>query len=156
MTPYEKSLQVLQSLFAKDCQFALATAVQEAPSVRLVDTYWQDGAFYVVSYAESRKVRELETNPHVALCCKAYRFRGLAYNVGHPLAAQNLAIREQLRKAFAAWYSLHNNEDDPNMCYVRIEPTWGFFHQDGVGYEVDFVNREAKTFPFSFEAVTVE
>ncbi len=155
MTPYEKSLQVLQNLFAKDCQFALATSAQETPSVRVVDTYFSDGAFYVVSYAQSTKVKELESNPQVALCNNAHRFKALARNVGHPLAAHNLAIRDQLREAFAAWYSLHNNEADANMCYIRIEPTWGFFHQDGVGYEVDFATQEVKTFPFTFEVVSV-
>lgn len=156
VTPYEKSLQVMQNLFAKDCQFALATSVQETPSVRVVDTFFSDGAFYVVSYAQSQKVKALESNPQVALCSKAHRFRAFARNVGHPLAAHNLAIRDQLRVAFAPWYSLHNNEGDENMCYLKIEPTWGFFYQDGVGYEADFTKQAVKTFPFTLESVTVD
>lgn len=46
MDKYESSLQVLERLFARDYQFALATTKDTVPSVRFVDTYHRDGAFY--------------------------------------------------------------------------------------------------------------
>jgi uncharacterized pyridoxamine 5'-phosphate oxidase family protein len=49
MTTFEKSLKVLNDLFAKDYQFALATLENDAPSVRIVDTYYNEGVFYIVT-----------------------------------------------------------------------------------------------------------
>ncbi|MVX65387.1 pyridoxamine 5'-phosphate oxidase family protein, partial [Clostridium chromiireducens] len=56
MTTYEKSLNVLEELFAKDYQFALATSNDNTPSVRFVDTFYDKSTFYIVSYAKSQKV----------------------------------------------------------------------------------------------------
>lgn len=155
MTTYEEALIVLRQLFAKDCQFALATSEENIPSVRFTDTFYDDGAFYIVTYAKSRKVKEIEGNPRVELCDKLHRFGGKAYNIGHPLSEYNLQIREKLIKAFEPWYFAHNNENDPNMCYVKIELSYGFFHKDGIGYRVDFINEKANKFPFTSDIITV-
>ncbi|GEP66171.1 hypothetical protein CBE01nite_39390 [Clostridium beijerinckii] len=42
------------------------------------------------------------------------------------------------------------------MCYVKIELKNGFFYKDGTGYKVDFENRQAEEFPFTFHIVTVD
>lgn len=156
MNVFEKSMEVMNRLFSKDYQFALATANKNVPSVRFVDTYYEDSNFYIVTYAKSQKVKEIEQNPNVSLCNKQYRFSGLAYNIGHPLESQNTKIREKLIKVFEPWYFAHNNEKDENMCYLRIEITNGFFYQNGVGYIVDFKKEEAKEFPFEFVISTIE
>ena len=57
--------------------------------------------------------------------------------------------RSRLRGVFADWYDRHNDESDPNMRYVRIDVTSGFFHADGTGYEVDFSAKTAKVFSFA-------
>ncbi len=156
MANFEKSLDVLSTLFGKDCLFVLATAKENIPNVRTVDTYYADGVFWIVTYAKSNKVLEINANPHVALCNHFYNFKGKATNVGHPLKEENQAIREQLIKVFAPWYFAHNNENDENMCYVKIEPECGFFHHDGTGYRVDFVQKTVETFPFNPEIITPE
>lgn len=156
MTSYEKSLKVLTQLFAKDYQFALATCDDNVPSVRFVDTFYDNGAFYIVSYAKSQKVKEIEKNSRISMCNKLYRFTGIANNAGHPLLEENHEIREKLIKAFDTWYFAHNNENDENMCYIKIELKQGFFYKDGTGYKVDFENRKAEEFPFAFDIVTIE
>lgn len=156
MTTFEKSLNVLAELFAKDYQFALATSNDNVPSVRFVDTFYDNGAFYIVSYAKSQKVKEIENNHKISMCNKLYRFTGTAYNIGHPLSEKNHAIREKLTKAFEHWYFEHNNESDENMCYMKIELKQGFFYKDGTGYKVDFENRKAEEFPFTFDIVMVD
>ena len=148
MEVFQKSLEVLEALFKKDSQLALATTAHNVPSLRVVDMYYTDGAFYIVTYAKSQKVQEIEANKHVALCKDLYRFQGEAYNIGHPLKKENKEIRQQLIKAFEPWYFAHNNEADENMCYVKVVPTTGFYYKDGTGYKVDFVNQTAETFPF--------
>jgi len=157
MRAYEKALRTMETLLARDCQFALATTDGHAPSLRYVDTFFAGGSFYVVTYAKSRKVREIEQNPNVALCDRnLFSFAGKAYNIGHPLKRENLAIREKLTEAFKLWYFRHNNEADEAMCYLRVDPETGFFHHDGTGYRMDFTRRTAETFPFTFDTTLTE
>ncbi|MDD3213403.1 MAG: pyridoxamine 5'-phosphate oxidase family protein [Eubacteriales bacterium] len=152
MDSYQNALTVMNTLFAKDYQFALATTHGSVPSLRYVDACYIDGYFYVVTYATSQKAREIADNPSVALCSRTlYSFRGSAENIGHPLKPENQAIRARLINAFEPWYFRHNDEGNESMCYLRITPETGFFHLDGTGYEVDFQNRTAKEFPFSFD-----
>lgn len=149
MIMYDKSLEVLENLFTKDCTFMLATSTEDKPSLRVVDTYYENGVFWIVTYATSQKVKEIEKNPNIALCNNFYKFRGKAYNTGHPLDKNNQEIREKLIKVFEPWYFAHNNENDENMCYVKVIPESGFFHKDGTGYEVDFLQKTAKDIPFA-------
>mgnify|MGYP000657535714 CR=1 FL=1 len=156
MNAYDQAILAMEELFSRDCQFSLATARDNVPSVRVVDTYFEDGSFYIVTYGESQKAKEMEANGHVALCSGLYRFTGTAHMIGHPLEPRNKEIREKLTEAFSAWYFRHNDEDDPHMRYVRIDLSEGFFHKDGTGYNIDFMHKEAETFPFAFEPVIVE
>lgn len=156
MEAFEKSLKVMNELFARDYQFALATANNDIPSVRFVDTFYDNGCFYIVTYAKSNKVREIEINKNVSLCNKLYSFKGVAYNQGHPLEPQNREIREKLISAFEPWYFKHNNENDENMCYVKVELTNGFLYKDGTGFKVDFIARDAEEFPFDFDIGIIE
>lgn len=155
MTAYDKSLEVLNSLFNKDCTFVLATSAENCPSQRVVDTYLCGRAFWIVTYALSNKVKELRVNPNVSLCNDFYTFKGKAYDMGHPLEEKNGEIREKLIKVFEPWYFAHNNENDENMCYVKVELEEGFFHKDGIGYKVDFVEKQAKEMPFAPLAETI-
>jgi len=150
MDTYKKALQAMNELFAKDYQFAMATVKGNTPSVRFVDTFFEDGSFYVVTYSKSQKVQD-----QVSLCNKLYRFSGNAYNIGHPLLSENREIRGKLIKVFEPWYFAHNNENDENMCYVKIELKEGFFYKDGIGYKVNFQLKEAEQFPFDFDIVPV-
>ncbi|HCF37647.1 MAG TPA: pyridoxamine 5-phosphate oxidase [Thermosipho africanus] len=150
MTTYERSLNILEELFARDYQFALATSNDNIPSVRFVDTFYDDCAFYIVTYAKSKKVKEIEKNPEISMCNKLYRFSGIARNIGHPLLEENHAIRQKLIKVFEPWYFAHNDENDENMCYVKIELKQGFFYKEDIGYKVDFEERKVEEFPFKF------
>lgn len=149
MDTYTESLEMMTALFGKDCFMALATAKDNIPSVRYIDTYYQDGAFYIVTYANSQKVKEIIANPHVALAIMACRFTGIATNIGHPLDAPNKEIREVLIKAFEPWYFAHNNEADAQMCFVKVELTEGTFEkgENENAYKVDFKNKTAKIMP---------
>lgn len=75
---------------------------------------------------------------------------------GHPSKEENHAIREKLIKAFELWYFAHNNEKDEDMCYVKIELKHGFFYSDGTGYKVDFENKTAEKFPFTFDIKLID
>ena len=120
MNTYEKALLVMDELFAKDYQFAMATVKGDTPSVRFIDTFFEDGLFYIVTYSKSQKVQEVKDNSQVSLCNKLYRFSGNAYNIGHPLLLENSAIRGKLIKVFEPWYFAHNNENDENMKAQKL------------------------------------
>jgi general stress protein 26 len=156
MDIYQKSLEVLETLFARDYQFALATSQHNVPSARYIDAYYHQGAFYLITYGKSKKVQDIEDNPHVSLTHKLYRFSGLAQNIGHPLKEENKAIRELLVQAFAPWYFLANNEHDEHTCFIKITLTEGFFYQDGTGYKVDFRHQRAEAFPFTFDITLID
>lgn len=148
MNQYDKSLDVMTELFSKDLPFYLATAKDDNPSVRVVDTYYENEVFWIVTYRQSNKVKEIEGNPNVSLCSNLYSFRGKAYYAGHPLKEENKVIREKLIDVFKNWYFLHNNEKDENMCYVKFIPEKGFFYKDGTGYKINFIDKEVDSFPF--------
>ena len=154
MTDYENAISVMKEMFSRDYQFALSTAKDNIPSARYVDTFFDGESFYTVTYKLSQKAVEIADNPNVSLCCqRMHTFSGQAYLIGHPLDPENAAIRSALIKAFEAWYFKHNNEADENMCYIKINPTVGFFHKDGVGYKIDFTEKTVKAFPFAFDTV---
>lgn len=149
MNSFEVALEKMNELFGRDYQFALATMNGKEPSVRFIDKYWDGKAFYIVTYKGTRKVCDISTNPKVSLACRRlHSFEGVAVDMGHPLREKNQKIRQKLTEAFRDWYFVHNSEDDENMCYLKIQPTAGFFHQDGVGYRMDFLQKTVESFPF--------
>lgn len=149
MSDYTESLKLMTELFGKDCEMALATAKGNVPTVRYVDTYYQDSSFYIVTDENSQKAKDILTNPHVALAIRACRFTGIAINIGHPLDASNQKIRETLIKAFEPWYSAHNDETNSQMCFIKIEVNNGIFGKEGSNnaYKVDFKNKIAEIVP---------
>jgi len=150
MNCFDQAIAKMQEIFQRDYQFALATICQNKPTVRFVDTYFDGNAFFVVTYATSQKVMDIADNPHVALTCRQlHSFNGVATNIGHPLNPENKVIRKKLIEVFGDWYFKHNNEDDSNMCYLRIVPISGFFHCDGTGYRINLAERTAESFPFA-------
>ena len=150
MNKYDECLKVMEELFARDSFFALATAKDNIPSVRYIDTYYKDGAFYIVTHESLGKVQELTSNPNVALCHFGSRFNGVAKNIGHPLDERNKEIREILIKEFEPWYFPHNNEEDKGMCYVKVDLTEGSFQKgehDETIYKIDFKNKTGEIIP---------
>lgn len=55
--------------------------------------------------------------------------------------------------AFKPWYFQHNNEEDENMCYIKIELKDGFFYKDGIGYKLNFKLKKAEQFSFNYDII---
>ena len=152
MNKYDEAIKAITERYGKDTFLSLITMDNNRPSVRVVDSYYEDGAFYVVSYALSNKMKQINRNPEVTVCVErfledgCFTAHGIGENIGHVLDENNAALMAKLRKAFAAWYTNgHVNEDDPNTCILRIRLTNGLlllpnFEQN---YVVDFVNQTA-------------
>lgn len=135
----EKTHQILTERFGKDSLIALATVEEGVPHVRTVDAVYIDGAFYVVTYALSGKMRQIAQNPVVAVSGEWFTGHGIGENLGHVLLPENEAIMKTLRTAFADWYDNgHTNEADPNTCLLKIRQTDGVLFHEGVRYDIDF------------------
>ena len=154
MNKYEEGLQLIEETFGngKDNNISLATVARELgtdekpiPVVRTVDAYYEDCTFYVVTYAKSNKMLQIEQNPHVSIagCLEMFTATGVAKNLGWVLDPKNAEIRSKLRTAFAAWYDMANNENDENCCILAIRLVKGTLnvnHWEKL-YHMDFVNK---------------
>ena len=130
---------IIQERFGKDSLIALATVDGDIPAVRTVNTVYIDGAFYVVTYALSGKMKQIAKNPTVAICGDWFTAPGVGENLGHVLLEENQNIMEKLRTAFSTWYNNgHTNEADPNTCLLKIRLTDGVLFSHGTRYDIEF------------------
>lgn len=130
---------IMTERFGKDSLIALATVEEGIPAVRAVNAVYLDGAFYVVTYALSGKMRQISKDPAVAICGDWFTAHGVGENLGHVLLEENRAVMEILRAAFAAWYGNgHTNEADPNTCVLKLRLTDGVLFSHGTRYDIDF------------------
>ena len=131
--------RIMKDRFGKDSLIALATVSEGRPCVRTVNSYYENGSFYIVTYALSDKMKQIEICPDAAICGDWFTAKGTGENLGHVLSEDNLPLIQRLREVFAEWYSGgHVDESDPNTCILRIRLTEGVLFSNGTRYEIDF------------------
>lgn len=131
--------EIMNERFGKDSIIAIATVKDGKPYVRNVDGFYEDGAFYVITYALSNKMRQIEENPHVAISGDWFTAHGKGINLGWFCKEENKNIAEKLKTAFREWIDNgHNNFDDENTCILCIELTDGILFSNGKRYDIDF------------------
>jgi len=54
-----ESTKIMNERFSKDNVIALATVDGDIPAVRYVNAYYENGAFYVITYALSNKMKQI-------------------------------------------------------------------------------------------------
>ena len=144
MQTYEAAMHILTERFSKDSLIAIATTDGTRLHNRMVDAYYENGAFYVSTHALSNKVRQIEENPEVAICAVDW-FTGhcIGENMGWVLNPENAEIRLKLRAAFSEWYDAANNEQDKNCCILKLRLTDGLLIKDhcALRYKLDFENK---------------
>lgn len=128
--------QILAERFGKDTVMALATAANGKPSVRYIDVFYENGAFYTITYALSGKMKQIEANPAVALAGEWFTAHGTGVSLGWFGKAENQEIAGKLSAAFAEWIDNgHNNFEDRNTIILRIDLTDGLLLSHGTRYE---------------------
>ena len=145
MQEYENAASIMSERFGKDSLIAIATTDGERLYNRTVDAYYENGAFYISTYALSNKMKQVEINPEVAICAiDWFSGHGIGKNLGWVLEPQNAEIRSKIRKAFV-WYDDVTNEQDKNCCILEIRLTDGMLIKDhnAIRYQIDFVNKSA-------------
>ena len=131
--------RIMDERFGHDNLIALGTVSDGVPYVRAVNTYYEDEAFYVVTYTLSNKMKHIAVNPTVAICGDWFTAHGRGMNLGHVLAEENAEIMSKLRTMFAEWYENgHVNESDPNTCILKVELTSAVLFNHGTRYELEF------------------
>lgn len=134
---------LMKERFGKDSILSLATCVEGVPYVRTVNGYYEDGAFYIITYGLSNKMKQLEKNPLVAVSGEWFTAHGIGEKLGYIYSESNLPIAEKLKRAFASWYDNgHNDYNDRNTCILRIRLTDGTLFSHGTRYDIDFKNSQ--------------
>ncbi len=136
-----KALEIMDERFGCDSEIALATVDNGKPSVRTVNSYYENGSFYVITYALSNKMKQIAADPSVAICGDWFTAHGVGENMGHIRKPENAELADKLRAVFAEWYDNgHVEEESVNTIILRIRLTDGLLLSHGTRYEIDFSN----------------
>lgn len=154
MNRYEEGLRIIEERCGngKDNVISLATIAMEPnaegkprPYVREVDAFYEEGVFYITTWAKSTKMQQIAQNQEVAFAVNDQWFsgNGIAENLGWVLDPKNAELRAKLRKAFSPWYDFANNEQDENCVILAVHITRATVIVDhgAVRYNMDFVNK---------------
>lgn len=128
--------KIMNERFGRDTVIALATVEHETPYVRNVNAYYENGSFYVITYALSNKMKQMEKNANVAIAGDWFTAHGRGENLGYFGSEENRVIAEKLRSVFAGWIGNGDNDfDDENTVILRIRLTDGLLLSHGTRYE---------------------
>lgn len=131
--------EIMVERFGKDNIISLATSADGIPYVRSVNAFYDNKAFYVITYGLSNKMKQIEKNPVVAISGEWFSAHGKGMNLGYFCKDGNAEIAKKLREAFAEWIDNgHNDFSDENTCILCIELTDGVLFSNGTRYDIDF------------------
>lgn len=131
-------IEILKERYSEDSILLVATAKENVPTMRSVDTFYYDGSFWIVTDLRCNYVKEIQSNKFAMVSDGGHnRFWCHAEVAGHPLEEKNKEIREVYMKVFHNWYKEVNNEELKSVCYVKVTPYKGYIHKDKIGYTFD-------------------
>lgn len=134
-----ESGMIMKERFAKDNIIALATMDGDMPAVRYVNAYYEDRAFYVITYGLSNKMNQIEKNPNISIAGDWFTAHGKGRSLGYFGKEENMEIAEKLRNAFVEWIDNgHNNFEDENTIILCIQLIDGVLFSHGTRYDIDF------------------
>ena len=135
----KESEDIMIERFGTDSIIALATLEGNMPHVRSVNAHYENGAFYVITYAQSNKMKQIEKNPNVAISGDWFTAHGKGINLGYFGKEENVEIAEKLREAFSTLIGNgHNDFSDVNTCILCIKLTDGVLFSHGTRYDINF------------------
>ena len=136
----EQTKKIMDERFGKDNIISLATSAENMPYVRYVNAYYENGAFYVITYALSNKMKQIEKNPAVAIAGDWFTATGKGVNLGWFGKTENKEMAEKLRQTFSEWIDNgHNNFADENTVILCITLEHGVLFSQGTRYEIEFM-----------------
>jgi len=133
------ALEILHDRFHRDSLIALATTDGITPHVRMVDAFYTDGSFYVITHAQSGKMQQIARNPRIAVSGDWFTGHGTGESMGAFSAPENAPVADMLRHVFAAWLDNgHTDLNDPQTVILRIRLVDGVLFHHGTRYELRF------------------
>jgi len=120
------------------------------PAVRIVNAYYEDGAFYISTGAKKNKTAEIAKSNEVVIGgFNWFVAHGIAENLGWVKDEKNSEIRAIMKKVFAWWYDEEKDENSLDSIVLKVTLTNGNIidNEQKYGewvYEVDFTNKVAK------------
>ena len=127
----QEAEKIMVERFGRDTIIALSTVKNDMPYVRYVNAYYENKAFYIITYALSN-----ENNSAVAIAGDWFTAHGKGVNLGYFGKEENVAIADKLKRVFAEWIDNgHNNFDDENTIMLCVELIDGLLYSHGTKYE---------------------
>ncbi len=142
MTNHVKAMDIMKERFGKDSLIAVATTSNDIMYNRIVDAYFEDGAFYTTTNLHSDKIKQIEKNNKVAVAAvNWFTGHGIATNLGHIFNPENSEIASKLKSAFL-WFDNVILENDTHTCILKIELTEGLLIENHgeFRYKINFAN----------------
>ena len=135
----QEAEQVMIDRFGKNTVIALATTENETPHVRYVNAYYENGAFYIITYALSNKMKHIKNNPVVAIAGEWFTAHGNGISLGYFGKNENYVIADKLKEVFAEWIDNgHTDLNDENTIILCVQLTEGILFSHGTRYDIDF------------------
>jgi len=135
----ETTANIMKERFGKDNIIALATVGDGEPYVRYVNSYYEEGAFYIITYALSNKMRQIAQNPAVSIAGDWFTAKGKGVSLGYFGKSENAEMATKLREVFAEWIDNgHNNFADENTIILKVKLIEGVLLSQGKRYHIDF------------------
>ena len=129
--------QIMIDRFGKDTIIALATTEQETPYVRYVNAYYENGAFYIITYALSNKMQHIKNNSVVAIAGDWFTAHGKGVSLGWIKKEENHTITEKLKDVFCELIDNgHTDFHDGNTIILRVDLTDAVLLSHGTRYEL--------------------
>lgn len=135
----ETTAKIMKERFGKDNVIALATVGEGEPYVRYVNAYYEEGAFYIITYRLSNKIQQIEKNGAISIAGDWFTAKGRGVSLGYFGKQENAEPARKLREVFAEWIDNgHNNFEDENTIILKVELTEGVLFSQGKRYHIDF------------------
>ena len=104
-----------------------------------MDAYYEDGAFYVLTYALSEKMKSIGKNPLVAIAGDWFTAKADGVNLGFFGNEENQAIADKMKRIFSNWiYNGHSDLLDENTVILKLRLTTGVLISDSIRYDIEF------------------
>lgn len=132
----EEAEKIMIERLGKDTVIVLATVKDGVPYVRYVNAYYDNGAFYIITYALSDKMKHIENDSVIAIAGEWFTAHGRGIDLGWLGKEENHKIARRLKKVFSEWIDNgHTDLDDENTVILCVELTDGLLLSHGTRYE---------------------
>lgn len=131
--------QILRERFSGNQIIALATVEDGKPYNRGVNAYYEEGSFYILTDANSTKMRQIRENPAVAISGDWFTALGDGFDLGYWASEENAGKAEKLRMAFKDWLTNgHIDLEDEDTRLLQVKLREGTLFDHGRRFDIDF------------------